>query len=48
MKPVSADYICRDFVRSPFSLIEEPEVCESCAFYEDGFCRKTEDDYEKS
>ena len=43
MKKVSPENVCRDFERSPYSLIEEPEVCESCNYYEDGICRKEDD-----
>ena len=35
---VSADHVCPRFDRAPYSLIEEPEVCENCARYEDGYC----------
>lgn len=41
---VPADGVCRRFERADWSLIEEPEVCELCAFYDDsdGFCRRAE------
>lgn len=38
--PVPPDYVCREFDRSPVSLIEEPECCENCAHYADGLCRR--------
>ena len=44
MKEVSSDYVCSHFERAPWSLIEEPEVCESCVFYDDGFCRVERND----
>lgn len=37
-KPVDAESVCRCFERIPQSLIEEPEVCEWCRFYNDGLC----------
>lgn len=37
-KPTAPDYVCPRFDRAPFSLIEEPEICENCALYEDGLC----------
>lgn len=36
--PVAPDHVCRYFDRVPESLIEEPEVCEFCRSYTDGFC----------
>lgn len=39
MVPVSPDYVCPRFDRAPDSLIEEPEVCELCLWYDDGLCR---------
>lgn len=42
-KAVSPEYVCRYFDRSPASLIEEPETCENCAYYNDGLCRREED-----
>ena len=41
--PVSPEYVCPRFDRSPSSLIEEPEICENCASYEDGLCHRKED-----
>ena len=41
--PVSPDYICRYFDRAPVSLIEEPEICENCALYDGGLCRREEE-----
>ena len=43
MKPVSPDNVCPAFDRAPDSLIEEPEVCELCGFYDDGFCKKEDE-----
>lgn len=40
--PTAPDYVCPHFVRSVFSLIEEPEVCENCGSYENGFCLRKE------
>ena len=37
-RPVNADSVCLRFDRAPDSLMEEPEVCELCRRYEDGFC----------
>lgn len=39
-----ADGVCRRFERGSWSLIEEPEVCELCAFYDeqDSLCRRAE------
>ncbi len=45
--PVSTEYVCRDFDRVPDSLIEEPEVCEFCSYYDNGYCTK-EADYAQS
>ena len=42
-RPVSPEDICRKFIRIPESLIEEPEVCEWCAFYRGGFCTVDEE-----
>lgn len=36
--PVDIEAVCRFFERIPESLIEEPEVCEWCEFFEDGKC----------
>ncbi len=41
--PVAPDHVCIRFQRSPVSLIEEPEVCENCALYDDGLCRREEE-----
>ena len=41
-KPVSPDSVCRDFDRAPWSLIEEPEICENCLYYDDGQCKNSE------
>ena len=42
--PVDPNDVCRRFDRTPWSLIEEPEVCELCRFYNDAdsTCRKAE------
>lgn len=39
--PVEEDGVCRFFERIPQSLIEEPEVCEWCEYYENGKCYRT-------
>ncbi len=36
--PMPAEYVCIRFRRAPESLIEEPEVCENCVRWRDGFC----------
>ena len=41
--PVEPNYVCPHFQRAPESLIEEPEVCENCGSYEDGFCLRREE-----
>ncbi len=33
--------VCRYFQRIPLSLIEEPEVCEWCEYFENGLCFKS-------
>ena len=38
MRAAAPDSVCRLFDRAPDSLIEEPEVCELCANWRDGFC----------
>ena len=37
-KSVNADDVCSAFDRVPYSLIEEPEVCEWCSYYDNGAC----------
>ena len=37
---VDPEGVCRFFERIPQSLIEEPEVCEWCEFFENGCCFK--------
>lgn len=37
-KPVDIESNCYYFERIPESLIEEPEVCEWCEYFEDGLC----------
>ncbi len=44
MKSVSPDNVCPDFDRAPDSLMEEPEVCELCGYYDDGCCTKEDRD----
>lgn len=41
-RPVDGQSVCRYFERIPQSLIEEPEVCEWCEYYENGFCVHSE------
>ena len=36
--PTAPDHVCIRFRRAPDSLIEEPEVCECCASWQDGLC----------
>ena len=38
--PCDPNSNCIDFERVSYSLIEEPEVCEWCIFYDDGVCKK--------
>lgn len=42
--PCRPDYNCIRFERAPYSLIEEPEVCEWCIHYDDdaGLCQNEE------
>ena len=42
-RPVDEEYVCRHFIRIPESLIEEPEVCEWCEFYDKGYCCKEQE-----
>jgi len=42
-RSVNAESVCRLFERDAQSLIEEPEVCQCCAYYEDGLCLRPED-----
>lgn len=37
-KPVDIEDNCYFFERIPESLIEEPEVCEWCEYFKDGYC----------
>ena len=37
--PCSPDSNCINFERVLYSLIEEPEVCEWCVYYDEGVCR---------
>ena len=37
-RPVNEEDVCRYFERIAQSLIEEPEVCEWCEFFENGLC----------
>ena len=37
-RPVNEEDVCRFFKRIAQSLIEEPEVCEWCESFENGFC----------
>ena len=37
-KPVDPEGVCRFFERIPLSLIEEPEICTWCEFFDEGFC----------
>ena len=41
---VSPESVCAQFDRSDGSLIEEPEICETCAFFSEGdsTCRRPE------
>ncbi len=39
-KAVEEDYNCINFERVASSLIEEPEVCEWCEYYKNGYCYK--------
>ena len=41
---VDEDSVCRHFERIPESLIEEPEVCEWCEYFEGGFCFRAVED----
>ena len=41
-RPTAPDHVCPRFERSPLSLIEEPEICENCGRYQDGFCHAEE------
>lgn len=41
-RPVDEEGVCRCFERIPQSLIEEPEVCLWCEYYENGLCFHTE------
>lgn len=36
--PVDEEFNCYNFIRIPESLIEEPDVCEWCEYYENGLC----------
>ena len=46
--PVDPGHVCIAFRRVPESLIEEPEVCEFCEDWQDGFCvRETEQEGEQ-
>lgn len=40
-RPCRPEYNCRHFERAAYSLIEEPEVCEWCVFYDEkaGLCK---------
>ena len=40
--PVDAENVCPAFERVSSSLIEEPEICEFCEKYRDGYCFKEE------
>lgn len=40
---VGENDVCRHFDRAPYSLIEEPEVCEWCLYYNEGVCNRKED-----
>ena len=44
-RPVEAEDFCAFFTRIPISLIEEPEACEFCRYYDDrqGFCVHTDE-----
>jgi hypothetical protein len=42
-KKVGPEDVCAAFDRVPYSLIEEPEVCEWCSYYDDGLCRYSGD-----
>jgi hypothetical protein len=37
-RKVDCESVCAHFIRIPESLIEEPEVCEWCEFYDEGLC----------
>ena len=37
--PVDPESVCPRFDRASTSLIEEPEVCENCSQYDEGFCK---------
>ena len=41
---VNPNDVCRHFDRAPWSLIEEPEVCELCRYYleSNGTCERAE------
>lgn len=41
--PREPEHVCIRFRRSPVSLIEEPEVCENCADWEEGFCLRADE-----
>lgn len=42
-RSVDPESICRHFIRIPESLIEEPEVCEWCEYFDEGYCCKEQE-----